>query len=386
MALLCACCGCARRDGPLLPPAAGGPHRWEPTATTHVRVSVQSVGRVPNSGLLLPAVGPRGQWVAYLEVTSDHEVYPDALFSGKGLEDVSLSLCEARRDGASRLVCPSGACWPAWSRDGGRLVFVAYNREGRCALGIHDLATKQTRRVAVGLRHLMMPAVSPSGRQVALVGANLPSQSRLHVLDLETAGLRPGPPVDQGQRHLWPFWISDQALVYLTCQEAELKSPRGAEAGSATGWLCKWAPVSSRPPERICRVGLSGSGPSGLQVFAGLGHPLSPAGRRLAYYDAGADAIVLADLTGGEPRRLAAHSRAGCWVGDRTFAAATQQELLLLAPYAGQQKRLMRGPWLPRWARAETSQLLLCTRSSEPWMLELVRMQLLPSAAGSSDR
>lgn len=374
LGMLCACCGCVRE--PALPAEVRDATQWEQLASMQVRVSVQHLGKVPNSGLLLPAVSPDGRWVAYLEITSGPEVYVDSLFSGKGLEGVSLSVREVRRGGAARLVCASGASWPAWSADGKQLAFVAYNRAGRCELGIHDLATGKTRRTAVGLKHLMMPAISPSGRQAALVGSNLPDRWRLHVLDLDTARLEPGPPAKEAQRHLWPFWINDRTLLYLTCQGGE----------KASGWLSRWAPGSPTPPERVCRLGLSNSELAGLQVFAGLGGPISPNGRRVAYYDGAVDSIVLADLAGGSPPRLESGARAGCWLGDRRFVAATDKDLLLLAPYAGQRKRLMRGAWLPRWGNPQTNRIVVCTRSSQPRTFELVRMELLPLGSGASGR
>lgn len=95
LAMLCACCGCVRE--PALPDAIRDAAQWEQLASMQVRVSVQHLGKVPNSGLLLPAVSPDGRWVAYLEITSGPEVYVDSLFSGKGLEGVSLSVREVRR-------------------------------------------------------------------------------------------------------------------------------------------------------------------------------------------------------------------------------------------------------------------------------------------------
>lgn len=374
--VMMACCGCVRTRGPELPASVRNAGKWEPLGGTHVRVSVQSLAGVPNSGLLLPEVSGDGRWIAYLQVAPGGEAYCDSLFTGKGLQGVSLSIRPARRGGLERLVCPSGACWPAWSPTGEQLAFIAYNRAGRCELGLHDLATGRTRRMAVGLNRLMMPAVSPSGGLVALVGSSPPGRSRLHVFDPATGRLAPGPAVGEGQRHLWPFWIDERTLVYLTCQDGEAPS----------GWLSRWTPASQAPPQRICRVGLWGSEPVGLEVFAGLGNPISPSGRRLACYDAAADTIVLVDLVAGKPLRLEGRPRAGCWMGDRWFVAATDEDLLLFAPYAGQRKRLKRGACVPRWADPQTNQLILCAGGTESWTFELLRMQLLSPKADPSAR
>jgi len=228
--LLCAGWGCVRQGASPAPAAPQAPHGWEMMPTTHLRVQLQPLGRVPNSGLQLPAVSPDGEWVAYLQVAPDQEVQPEGLFSGKG-------------------------------------PFVAYQDSGRCELCIHNLTTGKTRRTAVGLKHLLAPVFSPSGCYLAVAGSNLPDQSQLHIFDPSTAELQAGPPAKGAHQQLWPHWVDDRTLVYLAHEDD----------GS---FLCRWTRGSGVPPERLCQVNTSSSALGSSQVFAGLAGPLSPGGRR----------------------------------------------------------------------------------------------------------
>ena len=79
------------------------------TRTTHVKVQVEPLGEVPNSGLQLPVVSPDGKWIAYLQHRGGQLIDLDALFTGKGLEAMSLYVRETRTGGRSRQVCQGGA-------------------------------------------------------------------------------------------------------------------------------------------------------------------------------------------------------------------------------------------------------------------------------------
>jgi hypothetical protein len=212
---------------------------------------------------------------------------------------------------------------------------------------------------------LLAPVFSPSGCYLAVAGSNLPDQSQLHIFDPSTAELQAGPPAKGAHQQLWPHWVDDRTLVYLAHEDD----------GS---FLCRWTRGSGVPPERLCQVNTSSSALGSSQVFAGLAGPLSPGGRRLAYYDPAADALTLIDLADGRKHTLKTRTQAGCWMGSRRFAAATDKELFVASPDTSEQAEVMRGPWLPRWANPEANQLVLCTRSPEPWTFELVRLQLNP--------
>jgi hypothetical protein len=114
-----------------------------------------------------------------------------------------------------------------------------------------------------------------------------------------------------------------------------------------------------------------------FQLFAGLPRPLSPGGGALAYYDPAADRLTVADLARGTVRPLPPGTRAGCWLGDRHFLAATDKELLLVSIDTGRSKRLIRGRWLPLWADERTRQVLACAATSDRWTFDLVRLRLL---------
>ena len=58
--------------------------------TVHTRVQVEPLGEIPNCGLQLPAVSPDGKWIAYLDYQSDKPIELSALFTGRGLEGMSL--------------------------------------------------------------------------------------------------------------------------------------------------------------------------------------------------------------------------------------------------------------------------------------------------------
>ena len=356
---------------PAAKPAPGAPDlsqvkpQWQPSSSTHVQLDVQPLGAIPNSGLQLPVVSPDGQWLACVEVTAQEGVEMDSLFTGRELGPASLVVRELRRNGKTLRVCPSGACWPAWSPDSARLAFVMYGQAGRCELGVYELSTGQTRFTATGLRTMAMLTFSPSGRQVALAGesAAKPGSMRLFVVDLDTAKLHPGPDA-AADWQIWPQWVSDRAVVFLNRRKDK-------------SHLARWV-VDGENQDLLCEVNAPASAVEGFQMFAGLGTPLSPDGRRLAYYDMLYDGIVIADLISGKSRALAEGTRAGCWLNGQVFAAATEKELLLFAQDATEPARLMRGLWLPRWGQGQTSELILCTRGQQAWTFDVLRVRATP--------
>ena len=151
---------------------------------------------VPNVGVQLPAVSPDGRWIAFLDQDdAAPPARPDDLVSGRNLGGLSLWVRAVDAPGPARNVAVGGVAWPAWSADSTTLAFVGYDDELGCTLGLHDVAAGTTRRKAVGLRHMMMPAISPDGRRVAVAAyGNVPDQALVFTLDLATDAALPGPP------------------------------------------------------------------------------------------------------------------------------------------------------------------------------------------------
>ena len=363
LCLLACCWGCdgkAKRP-PITPPGKSVVERWQATKVTHVQVEVEPLSDVANSGLLLPAVSPDGRWIAQMDLGSSGPVELEALFTGEGLQAASLYLRELRPGASGKLICAAGAAWPAWSADSKRLVFVAYTAGGRCDVVVHDVAAGTTRRVSAGFKRMMMPAISPSGKQVAVVaGATQQAPLRLHVLTLETSKLQACPIDDAAASQLYPQWTADGRIVYL------LSGPDGAQ-------LVQWGP-GKFPPEKLCDMRMPRSRSGIYGALAGLGRPLSPDDRRFAYYDDAVDRIVLVDLRDGRRTELRQATRSGCWFGSRRFIAATDKEMLLFTD--GEPSNLiMRGAWLPRGA-AGTNQLIACIRGAHRGAFGLVRMKI----------
>lgn len=330
---------------------------------TYVQVQVEPLGEVPNSGLLLPVVSPDGQWIAYLQFRGEQSVELDSLFTGKGLEAVSLHVQEVRTNAQVRLLCAVGAAWPAWSTDSKQLTFVAYNEAGRCDLIVYDITTGNTRRVSTGLKRMMMPAISPTGKEVAIVVPSVdPKPSLLYVVSLDTGKMKPCPDDDPSVRQLWPHWTADGRIVYVLGQ------------GVRT-WLAQWSP-GKFPPEKLCEINVPSSRIGMYQTLAGMGRPISPDDRRFAYYDTARDRIVLVNLLDGQRTELKAETRSGCWLDSRRFVAATDEELLLFAG-AAEPSRLMRGPWLPRQSADKTDQLIALTRGQHRRVFNMVRMKVI---------
>jgi Tol biopolymer transport system component len=324
------------------------------------------LGSVPNSGLQLPIVSPDGRWITYLRADPDEGIYSDALISGKKLANVALVVRGLHGDTEERVVCASGAGWGVWSPDSKRLLFIVYDGAGGCALGTHDMLTARTHRRDVGFKHMIMPAISPTGRELAAVTfSQQPDQRRLSILNLETSTFRPNPPPEKVQGALWPQWIDDRTLIYLKSNDGGM-------------FLHKWT-LEQENPKRLYQINAPNAIDQTFQIFAGIAAPVSPDGRKLAYYDTAADHIVLLDLATGERRGLKPHTRAGCWLGHKIFAAATDKELLLGFIGTAVQKSVLRGGWLPRRGNPATNQIVLCTRGGDPWTFQIVRVELLPT-------
>jgi len=227
MAALAGCAGVAPKTTPVPSPA-------KELQQTHVQFEIAPLGEVPNSGLQLPAVSPDGQWIAYLRVGGDRPLGPEALFTGRGLAAVSLHL-RPLGGGPTRTLCAGGAAWPVWSADATHLAFVVYTKSGRCDLAIHDLNAATTRRRSLGFPRMMMPALDPAGKAVALIAAaESPATPRLHVADLESGKLTACPPADKEERRLWPQWAPDGRIVYIVSKAEQ-------------AWVAHWQPGGFPP-------------------------------------------------------------------------------------------------------------------------------------------
>ena len=333
-----------------------------PAQATHTKVQLEPVTDVPNNGLQLPLVSPDGKWIAYLDLHSDRAAEFDALFTGHGLAPMSLHIRSLAPGGIARKICASGSAWPAWSPDSRKLVFVAYDAAGKCRLGIYDLPAGTTRFLSISSKSLVMPAVSPNGRQVALVApGDQVGSLRLHVRDLATGKLTYTCPTDlDGPKQLWPQWTRDGQIIFVLIHDQQ-------------SWLAQWLPGDSWP-RRLCELRMPESQLGMFQSLAGLPKPLSPDDARFAYYNTAADRIILLNLRDDRQEQLPMGIRAGCWLDAQRFAAADDEELRLFSIPSSAPALLMHGRWLPR--HGSTDGLILCTPGRHRGLFSLVRMRV----------
>jgi hypothetical protein len=359
LAAMLAGCGAPKESGPL---AEG---KFTPAQASRVRVSVQPLGDVPNSGLLLPVVSPDGRRIAYLKYAGSDRPELDSLFTGRGIDGLSLHVetLGAGQD-AARLVAPSRAGWPAWSADGERLFFVSYDDSSRASICVYSVREGAVvRRTSPGKRSAAMPAVSPNGRRVAFVAPGAGEMDfRAHVLDPDSGAVETCPASISPCLHAWCQWDGDESVVFV-------------EASKDGAWLVHWSPGQT-PPVRLAPLNVSGSLMGVFQACAAVASPLAPGGGSFAYYDSPTDRIVIVKLADGARTELPQGTRAGCWLDGRRFAAASSTQLSLVAPDAPS-ALLMRGQWLPRGSGAEAGELVACARGANPWTLGLARLTVI---------
>lgn len=341
--------------------------QWGPAQSSHIRVQVEPLTQIPNNGLQLPAVSPDGKWIAYLDFHSDEPIELAGLFTGRGLQPMSLYVRPVTQGAKAKLVCESGAAWPAWSPDNKKLVFVAYDEVGQCRLGIYDVGTGTTRYVSTGQKHIMMLTVSPSGKEAVLVVPGTTAKpSSLYVLNLDTSKVEQICKTNLQGSKFWPQWTRDGRIIFVLCHDGR-------------SWLAQCWP-GKFPPEKLCEIGISPSQIGMFQALAGLGKPLSPDDKHFAYYDTMADRIVLLRLLDGQQIKLPADTRAGCWLDSRRFVAADEKQMRLFTIPPTAPALLMRGSWLPLNGNPHTGEIILCTRGRHRSVFSLVRMRLLPSS------
>jgi hypothetical protein len=338
-----------------------------PSPLSHVRLHVQRITQIPNSGLLLPTVSPDGQWVAYLDLASARPPNGEAMLTGQGASSMSLH-ARSLADGSSRQICAQGAAWPVWSPDSGRLVFFSHDRGGNLQLGLHDVAANRADFRPLPVGAAAMPAISPDGRKLALVSFEADaSASRLHLCDLDSGRLLAAPP-DLGAGHpIWPAWTGANRLAVVMVE---------ATGGRIVEWDTAAGSVAARGQIAVA------DSPAGL-LAVGLTIASLAAGDQahLAYFDAGAKAITIHSLSSEVPHSLAPLTQSGCWQGSRQFLAGTDESLLLyrdLGGGGGKPLSLISGRWLPRWADPSGQKVLALTQGARPELFELVRIDIVP--------
>lgn len=351
-----------------------GPAGWQGRVTAVGR----NLPSIPNAMLQLPVVSPDSKWIAFLERELDApgRANMDAAISGRGLAGVNLRLRALDAEGPGTMIAER-ACWPAWSPDGRQLVFILYDPEGRCFLGLHDMETGVTARKAVGLRKMLMPRLSPDGRTVAVIAyGQLPDQATLFLVDLSNDQATPGPPTEAGAQ-LLPRWVDDQTLLLLELVE---------DGARLVGWR-RGQPAATP----IATLAAPPSIFDAQHLLAGIPQPLRPGGGTYAVFDPASRRLQLVDLVTGDALPLDTGTMAGAWWGGDWFVAAGQDQIRLLAipPRVAQavgeplpSVRLFDGRWAPLHADRETKSLVLVGEGDDADTFNLVQLWLTAEAGG----
>ncbi|MBB6429903.1 PD40 domain-containing protein [Algisphaera agarilytica] len=337
---------------------------------------------IPNMGLQLPRVSPDGRWIAFLDADSESpRVLPDALVSGRGLGGVSLWVRGVEEEGLAQNVAVAHAAWPAWSSDASTLVFISHDPRTGCALGLHEVATGQTDRLAVGLRKMLTPAVSPDNQRVAVSGyGQIADQALLFIIDRDSGETTPGPQPTLGGAQLMPHWLDRETLIFV-------------ELDDNGGGLMRWT-VGSPQAEPIAPLQLPESVFDAIHLHAGVPSPVSADGRYFTYYAVGSDQMIWIDMDTGDALALNPGDRAGTWWNEQWFLVANDQQLELTAapqplgatgePSAEQEPEqerprmnLLPGRWVPLWADATQQSMLLVGQSDRPDRFRLLQLWVI---------
>ncbi len=351
-------CGTDRSPGP----SAGGhpiARRGPKLVDSHVQVQLRPLGHVVNNGLRLPAVSPDGRYLALLSDEAPPErdgvarPLPAPPAHGDG-PAMFLRIASLDEEGIRELPAPRPrrADWPAWSADGSLLAFVA----GDGQLGIWREGAETTRRMDLSVGAIEMPAVSADGSVVAAVTART---GRLCLIDLAD-GRESTCSADANDRFVAPHWTPDGRVVVLRIR-------RGGTS------LCQYEPPRRRLTPLV-ELPMHPSRRAAVVALTPIARPLSPDGRRFAWYDPRRDRISVVDIAGRGERLLERGLRAGCWLDAGRFVAAGQGRLVLCDGAAGPVS-LMRGDWLPRGA-AQGDRLICLSRGRHPGEFEVSRLVL----------
>lgn len=354
------------------------PQRWTGGVTA---VASERPG-LPNARLQLPRVSPDGRWVVFLDADDEAPpVSPESGVTGRGLSEVSLWLRAVDEDGLARNIAFGHAAWPTWSPDASTLAFISHDPETGCALGMHNVATNRTQRLAVGLKKMLTPSISPDGRRVAVAGyGEIADQALLFIVDPGTGQSTPGPPPTLGGAQLMPHWLDNNTLIFVELDEEG-------------GGLMRWS-VGRPQAEPIAPLQLPGSIFDAIHLHAGVPRPVSPDGRFFTYYVPGQDRMAWIDLASGETISLESGDRAGTWWNDQWFLVAENDRLALVsspqstAPSAADQTRsttaddrprmnLLPGRWAPLWADPVQQSMLLVGQSDRPGRFRFLQLWVI---------
>lgn len=364
---LSGCAGTRRAGSPDRSADTTGKSAWEAIDAGKFRVQLTHLASLGNTGLQLPLASPDGRWVAACSCPNTLALDPDALLTGRTISDLTLVLYSTTETQIRPRIVAVGAAWPVWAPDSKRLVAVTYDDSGRCGLLIHDIATSQTRRLKIGLPHIVTPAISPQGQQLALASfADTSEEARIYIYDLESGRLMPLPPPQGAIWQVTPMWVNEQALMYFS------------RVGGDTGILGANTDAT-KPHTWLAKAPLPLNAADVLRTQAGIAHPLSPDGHRLAMYDPSANRVVLHNLDDPRSWPLNSGSQTGCWTQPaERFVYAADRQLLVSNPQ-GESHVLATSAFLPLWCESEGKRLVLLTPGQKDWTFDLLRMQIMPS-------
>ena len=107
------------------------------------------------------------------------------------LADVAAGPLHRGRRAANRVA--GGACWPVWMADSRRLFFICQREQGTAEMAVYDVSTGQCKKQMLSMNAPCMPAISPDGRQLAVISSTAEGvPSSLHLLEIETGKMLPG--------------------------------------------------------------------------------------------------------------------------------------------------------------------------------------------------
>ena len=123
---------------------------------------------------------------------------------------------------------------------------------------------------------MMMPAISPDGRRVAVAAyGNVPDQALIFTLDLATDAALPGPPATLPGAQLLPRWLDDDTLVYV---QLGASTGGGSDSGGGSGGtLMRWT-LGGSSATPIAPLTAPGSVFDAQHLFAAIARPVSPDG------------------------------------------------------------------------------------------------------------
>ncbi|MEM1109517.1 MAG: hypothetical protein AAGH99_12595 [Planctomycetota bacterium] len=329
---------------------------------------------VPNAGLQLPRVSPDGKWIAFLD--TNRRVSSESWVTGRGLDSVSLWIRRVEDEGLARNIALGHVAWPTWSSDSTTLFFVSHDPQTGCAIGLHDVASNHTKRLAVGIKKILTPTLSPDGRRVAVSGyGEVADQALLFVIDIETGGSIPGPPPALGGAQIMPHWIDNDTLIF-------------AELDDGGGGLMRWD-LNASHAEPIAPLRIPSSIFDAMHMHAGIFDPISIDQRFYAYYAPESDRIEWIDLHNGDHISLQSGDRAGAWWDKEWFLVAGGEKLSLVnipepnpqvrSVVSGEPPRmnLLPGRWVTLWTSSYEHSMLIAGPGASSDQFRLLQLWVI---------